>query len=235
MNQNPEETPDENPPTRSASEVIASPTFKTAISVTPEQLKAFNDRRAEDLKRRNALKVEDLRRVWRAPERHVQANPEFTGDWAEKFKKISDEMSLGKGVTVALVGERGNGKTQLAVELMRVATGQLKTALFATAMRFFITVKTSYRREAEKTEASIMAEFGKPQLLIIDEIGKRSDSEWENNMLFELLNQRYNDMRDTILICNKSKADFKEYIGPSIASRMNETGGIIQCDWPSFR
>ncbi len=231
MNENPEQTP----PARSADEIISSPAFKTAINVTPEQLKAFNDRRAEELKRRNALKVEDLRRIWRAPERHVQASPEFTGDWAEKFKKISDEMSIGKGVTVALVGERGNGKTQLAVELMRVATGQLKTALFTTAMRFFITVKTSYRREAEKTEASIMAEFGKPQLLIIDEIGKRSDSEWENNMLFELLNRRYNAIRDTILICNKPKSEFADYIGPSIASRMNETGGIIECAWPSFR
>jgi len=54
-------------------------------------------------------------------------------------------------------------------------------------------------------------------------------------MLFELLNRRYNDLKDTILIANKSKAEFQDYIGPSLASRMNETGGIVECNWPSFR
>ncbi len=222
-------------PAKTSAQIINSPTFKTAINISPEDIEAHNKRQAEWVKRQNDFKTQDLRRIWRAPERHVSASPQFTGDWGARFKSIGDMINSGRGVTIALVGERGNGKTQMSVELMRVATKQLKWALFTTAMGFFIAVKTSYRRDAEKTEENIMLEYGKPNLLVIDEIGKRSDSEWENNMLFELLNRRYNAIRDTILICNKSKPDFEDYLGPSIASRMNETGGIIECNWPSFR
>lgn len=224
----------ENPKAQTAGEIIKSPAF-WEIKFNPEVVAANQARAAEFLKQQQAFKIEELRRAWRAPQRHVTATPDFSGDWGSKFETIRDLMNTGKGVSIALVGERGNGKTQLAVELMRMATGQLKSCLFTTAMSFFIAVKASYRKDADQTEQEIMSEFGKPKFLVIDEIGKRADTEWENNMLFELLNRRYNNMTDTLLICNKAKSEFETYIGPSIASRMNETGGIILCDWPTFR
>lgn len=227
--------PDEKNEAVPVAEIINAPEFKKSLFASPEFIAEHKASMEEAQKRQRSEKIQELRREWGAPKRHVTAQPEFSGDWGAKFTTISDLIGKGQGVSIALVGERGNGKTQLAVELMRAATRQLKSCLFTTAMSFFIAVKSSYRRDAEDTEQEIMSEFGAPKLLVIDEIGKRSDTEWENNMLFELLNRRYNAMTDTILICNKAKAEFETYIGPSIASRMNETGGIILCDWPTFR
>jgi DNA replication protein DnaC len=68
-----------------------------------------------------------------------------------------------------------------------------------------------------------------------DEIGKRGESVWEGNLLFELLNNRYADRTDTIVIANLNPQDLAESLGPSITSRLNETGGVIHCDWPSRR
>jgi DNA replication protein DnaC len=136
---------------------------------------------------------------------------------------------------IALVGGRGPGKTQMAVELMRDVTAQKKSAFYTTATEFFVRVKSSYRDDGQKAEGEILKTLRKYRLLVIDEIGKRAETQWENNLLFELINGRYNDMTDTVVIDNNEPEKFAESVGPSIASRINETGGIVHCVWPSFR
>ena len=54
-------------------------------------------------------------------------------------------------------------------------------------------------------------------------------------MLYELLNHRYNDLTDTLLISNQDVRQAELSLGPAIVSRLRETGGIIQADWASYR
>ena len=136
---------------------------------------------------------------------------------------------------MALTGGRGNGKTQLAVEAMRMVTRAGGPVLFSTAISFFAEVKSTFSRESEFTEKQVADKYRRPRLLVVDEVGKRGGSDWENNLLFDVLNSRYNDIKDTILIDNRSPKEFEEWIGPSVASRMSEGGGIIECNWGSFR
>jgi hypothetical protein len=42
-------------------------------------------------------------------------------------------------------------------------------------------------------------------------------------------------MRDTIMISNETPEKMLAQVGPSIEDRMRECGGIIECNWPSFR
>ena len=157
------------------------------------------------------------------------------GPWLDAFNAAKLKMETAKGATLALVGWRGNGKTQMAVELIKLRCQHLKSARFVTAVEFFMHVKRSYKPDWEESEIDVLAQFRKYSLLVIDEIGKCGETEWQNTLLFELLNRRYNSMKDTILICNRTKEEFEAMIGPSLASRMNEGGGILVCDWPSFR
>ena len=206
------------------------PTLKP---LPPEEIARREKQQAEynDYARRK--KVEELRAVWGAPSRHVETIAGFENEWAGKFGAIRNKLD--SGFCIALVGNRGNGKTQMAVELMRIVTGKLLPAKFTTAISFFMAIKAAYRKDATQTEADVLKSFQRPNLLVIDEIGKRSDSEWENNLLFELINRRYNDLTDTLLLDNRPKSEFIQSIGPSLASRMQETGGIIECNWQSFR
>lgn len=196
--------------------------------------------KAEEIESRRRAVI-SLRSEWNAPKRHAlfDVKQGQKGKWAQKLAVL--EGMAGKGYLAALVGIRGNGKTQLAVELMKHATRNLRATYYVTAMEFFDDVKSTYiKRESRpsdpvETQRSILKSYRKPRLLVIDEIGKRSDSEWENNMMFEMVNGRYNDMTDTVLIDNRIKQEFIVSVGPSLASRISETGGIIECDWPSFR
>lgn len=200
---------------------------------TPEEVEADKKREEEEDARRKQSDIQQLRYNWNAPERHLKCRPEVEGPWGEAFKKI--ESKLGNGCLFALVGGRGNGKTQMAVQLMKSSTRQLSTTLFCSAIGLFMEIKGTYKHDSSKSEEDIVDSHVKPALLVIDEIGKRGGTEWENNIIFELINRRYNEMKDTLLIDNRTKNEFIETIGPSLASRMNEGGGIIECGWESFR
>jgi DNA replication protein DnaC len=204
--------------------------IEAAKNRTPEQI-AYVQEMEE---RQRMFKVESLRHGWNAPKRAVSLKePDLTGPWGETLAKLA--AKLGTGFLIGVIGGRGPGKTQLGVELMKTHTKNLRSAHYVTATEFFMTVKRAYRDGAAETEIDIIKRFRKPSLLVMDETGKRADTDWENRLLFELIDKRYQDMTDTLLISNEAQAQFVEAIGPSLASRMQETGGIIQCNWPSFR
>lgn len=177
-----------------------------------------------------------LRGAWGAPPRHVEFTPprnRVPTEWDKAYLIIS--AKAGTGFLFALVGTRGNGKTQLGVELMKQATAAGRSAKYSAAMDFFVAIKDTYRKESKLSEKDILATYTRPQLLVVDEFGKRGETEWASNLMFSALDKRYNWVRDTLLIDNRTKAEFIAALGPSLASRMQETGGIIECNWGTFR
>lgn len=182
--------------------------------------------------------ISSLRSTWNAPKRQVLFTPpEINSEWQFKFDTAKNQIKPGKGVTLGFVGGRGNGKTQMAVELMRILTENGHSAYFTTAAQLFMELKDSrpWNKDAEFSELDVVTKYRKPRLMVIDEFGKSSDAPWLNSVVFDLLNWRHNDVKDTILIDNNTLTDFEILVGPSMASRINQGGGIIEFTWPSFR
>ena len=161
----------------------------------------------------------------------ANANIDRGGQWGLAESKIIDR--LGTGFSIALIGINGCGKSQLGAEAVRANARNLQRSRFCTAIQFFIEMKACY--SSDRAEKDVLKQFQSPSLLVIDEIGKRSENDWENRLLNELLNQRYADMKDTLLIANQSPEEFSKSLGTSIISRIQETGGLIECNWPSYR
>lgn len=162
-----------------------------------------------------------------------------------------------------LVGERGTGKTQIAAELGRVAFGRAAAldpyqpaayagegwearykadqrireevkwaARWINALDLFATMKM---RNLEAGEGAAIAAWSRPGLLVIDEAQERGDTEFEQRMLTNLIDKRYGMLKDTLIISNLSPDAFGTAMGPSIMSRMQQCGGMMVCDWPSYR
>lgn len=218
---------------------------KTVLDgLTPEQCEAHNayamklaaNREASD-QREKAKKVTNIRFGWNAPKRQVQLEhvrrDASTAEWTETESKL--KAKLGTGFTVALIGVNGCGKTQLAVECMKTATEQLKFAYYNWASGFFIDIRGTFKTGSLESEKDVLEKYAKPKLLVVDEFEKRSSNDWEQRLLFHLLDRRYADMTDTIIIANCSPKEFTELVGPSVTSRMSECGGITVCNWKSFR
>lgn len=195
-----------------------------------EAAKLSQDERAKH----HASMVDRLRQNWNAPDRHaLRESVDVSGPWGECLRGI--QSGLGKGRMWAICGTRGNGKTQMAVEAMKKATMLGMSARYVSATEFFAAIKATYRKDSNMTEIQVIEQFRKPRMLVIDEIGKRGETDWENNLLFHLLDKRYADMTDTIILANLDSSKMAESIGPSLADRISETGGMIECTWASRR
>lgn len=220
----------------SVSESVDRPWKNSANLVCSEHQAKVDARQREigERERERAIRTAALRA--NIPKRHLQFDSAGNGQWDAAYAQI--RHMLGTGFLIALIGPRGTGKTQLAVEVLKhhLHNAAEPTPLYCTAMDFFISVKGSYHREAGISEQGVLEDYREPSLLIFDEAHERGETDWENRLLNALIDQRYRDMRDTILVSNHGTAEaFGESVGTSIYSRLIETGGVMVCDWGNFR
>lgn len=142
----------------------------------------------------------------------------------------------GHGYLIALVGERGTGKTQLALIAAYESILQLgRPVMYTRALEVFSELRRAYNEDG-LSEAAQIERFVRPQLLIVDEAHERGGSPFEDRLLGHLIDRRYGaGVSDTLLISNERPEDFAASMGSSIVDRIRECGDIVECEWPSFR
>ena len=152
-----------------------------------------------------------------------------------KWDRIDARLKarLGDGFIIALLGPRGTGKTQLGCSLCQHAAEAGRKCLYGSAMGFFLDIKESF--DGVKSEKAVIDSYIKPQLLVLDEMQERGQSQWEDRLLTHLIDRRYAAKKDTLLLSNQTSKQFAEAMGESVVSRILQTGGIATCDWESFR
>ena len=106
---------------------------------------------------------------------------------------------------------------------------------YKTAMRIFLEIRATYRRDSSITELEVMDNLATCRLLVIDEVQERAESEFEAQKLTAIIDDRYRHKLPTILIANLNPQAFMATLGPSICDRCNEDGGWLEFTWPSFR
>lgn len=167
------------------------------------------------------------------PSRHAKVTDLRGCEWLSKLVELKER--LGTGCLLGFVGQRGPGKTQMAVELIRTTCERGAQGLYTTAMEVFMTLKGSYADGSKRNEAQVITDFCKPALLVIDETQERGETAWEDRVMTHLIDRRYREEKDTILISNLKKEEFVKSMGVSVISRMVETGGLVPFEWESFR
>lgn len=159
--------------------------------------------------------------------------------WSRTLDRVKAQLKI-PGATVALVGPRGTGKTQLAYAAAhdhitrRMSYGVNQATRYCRVLDFFMTVKATYN-DSERNEQGAIASFASPTLLVLDEVQVRFETAWESMQLTHLMDTRYGRFASTILISNLLPSVFEEAMGESIMDRLRETGTVYECDWPSFR
>ena len=162
------------------------------------------------------------RQIWERPTDVV---------WEGHFAKIMDRVEAG-GI-IALIGNRGTGKTRFAAEAVRNYSPERAT--YTTAMGLFLRIRASFGNKATESERDVVNEMALAKILVLDEIQERGNSAWEDRVLTHILDRRYGSMIPTIIIANLEASELEECLGASISSRINETGGTIEITGKSFR
>lgn len=142
--------------------------------------------------------------------------------------------------SLVLVGGVGTGKTHLACSILNeLILESPLNGLFVTVSETSRRIKNTWIRfntsDYQETESDVIEQLIKPDLLVIDEVGLQQ-SDFEKNWLFDVLNQRYNANKGTVIISNLKGKDLVEYLGERAIDRLKEDGGkSLLMNWESFR
>jgi DNA replication protein DnaC len=187
---------------------------------------AQREQKKRELERRQAERErEELIREWR----NRGITPQFYDATWENWKAETPEQEevLGKvkqawKKNLFIVGGHGTGKTHLAMCLAKDG------ATYCLAPELFRTVRENLNIEQEAID-----EYGTCKLLILDEAGRQKGTDFERNLLFEIIDKRWNNMLPTTIIGNIDKREFADLYGSAIVDRLRPE--IIEFAWRSKR
>ena len=191
------------------------------------------------LERERRLQEEALRINHRetVPERFFKESIDtYKVDDNEKYNALSKACIFIKAVkyrqfqTLIILGNVGTGKTHLACGIIRECGG-----LYRLASSIVEEIRRAKSFRNTETEADILYKYGQESLLIIDEIGRSSSATDEQYMIYQIINERYNRRKPTVLISNQTKKDFLQYIGIATADRLTESAEVVELMGKSYR
>src|SRR5262245_66288333 len=102
-----------------------------------------------------------------------------------------------------LVGPAGRGKTHLACAVLSelVATKGV-SGLYVDFSDLLMKIQTSFRPDADLSKESVLTPYAEAEILVLDELGASKPHAWVLDVLYSLLNTRYNRKRITVATSN---------------------------------
>lgn len=137
--------------------------------------------------------------------------------------------------SMIMVGGVGTGKTLLASAILDSLVDNNRCEIIKV-IDLIRHLKSTWNKDSESTEEDLIKYFVKLDLLILDEVGSQFGSDTEKLFIFDIIDGRYQDMKQTVLISNLDIDGIKDVIGERCIDRLREGGGsMIAFDWKSSR
>ena len=204
--------------------------------------------------RKARLRLEKTKKAFR----ESQVPKKYLWKFLEDFKIVSPEANKiigpistirdwGKDMTqnekwkngIYLWGPAGCGKTLLAsIILQELMLKYAQNGRFVDLSRqFFQRLKSSYDSTDESfgTAGQILDELIMVPFIVIDDFGVQRNTEWESEMLYNLIDSRYSEERITMITSNSNITEYKEIAKGRVYSRILEMCKIIHINLPDYR
>lgn len=166
---------------------------------------------------------------------------EFDWQWPKKIDQqaIQGLMQLdflSTASNIILLGGNGVGKSTIAQNLGYQAVMQGHTVLFTTAANMLNDLAAL---DGDNALRRRLKYYARPTLLIIDEVGYLSYSNRHADLLFEIINQRY-EQRSTLVTTNRPFAEWNEVFPNaacvvSLIDRLVHHSEVIAIEGESYR
>jgi DNA replication protein DnaC len=201
-----------------------------------QRILALREKERQEFARRNEERLREEEREEQLKEwRSRGLTPRFyNASWENwiadtpKKKHALETVKKAWEKNLLLVGKggqgtgNGNGKTHLAMCLVKEGATY---CLVPDLIRMV--------REDLAIEQEVINKYGKCKLLILDEIGRQKATDFEHNLLFEIMDKRWNNMLPTTIIGNIGKENFTALCGAGVSDRFKPE--VVIFDWESRR
>lgn len=138
-----------------------------------------------------------------------------------------------------ITGPVGAGKTVLAAKLTMdyikevCITNEIVDAGFITVPNILRNLRAVY--SGHLTEKEVMRPLEETRWMVLDDLGVEKTSEWNLQILYELINTRYENNLVTIFTSNLSLDDIAQKLGDRIASRISGMAKVLELAGQDFR
>jgi len=166
---------------------------------------------------------------------------DFDWNWPKRCDRAAIEalMSLDflkEAANAILIGPSGVGKSMLARNIAHQAVIQGATARFTTAGQLLGELAAL---DSDYALRRRLRHYASPHLLVIDEVGYLSYSNRHADLLFELLNRRY-EQNSTLVTTNRPFAEWSEVFPNaacvvSLVDRLVHHAEVIAIEGESYR
>ena len=195
------------------------------------------------------LSWEEQEKSRRSLERRLQAArigrfkplADFDWQWPKRLDQatISELMQLHflKDATNAIfIGSNGVGKTTVAQNIAHEAAMQGHTVLFSNAGQMLNELAA---QDGDNALRRRLKHYSQPNLLVIDEVGYLSYSDRHADLLFEIINRRYEN-KSTLITTNRPFSEWGQVFPNaacvvSLVDRLIHHSEIVNFEGESFR
>ena len=143
-----------------------------------------------------------------------------------------------------LVGPAGRGKTHLACAILsELVMTKGATGLYVDFSDLLMKIQTSFRPDADASKESVLTPYADAEILVLDELGASKPHAWVLDVLYSLLNARYNRKKITIATSNfedeldgaGEREKLEDRIGYRLRSRLYEMCLLVPLRGSDFR
>lgn len=156
-------------------------------------------------------------------------------------------------VGLLFIGPCGVGKTHLAVAILRELIEKKHVPCSFYDFRELIKeIQGTYTPDSPMTESEVLASVFQSELLVLDELGAKRTSAWIEEIIFYIINRRYNHKKLTIFTSNyldteegeedkrdsfykKGEDSLVDRIGVRLRSRLYEMCKIVEMRGDDYR
>ncbi len=158
---------------------------------------------------------------------------EFNKKLAERFVAKMEQASREEAVCevkgLYLQGDPGVGKTFLCSAIANELLKRKIPVLYLPFVDFLYQLRGSFGDRSKKVEEFVDAARN-VTVLILDDLGSESRTEFSQEILFSILNYRTNNLdKPTIISSNYTIDELKNMYHPRIASRIRIQADILHC------
>jgi DNA replication protein DnaC len=145
-----------------------------------------------------------------------------------------------------LCGKVGSGKTMRAVFLMladlrngfiRGYTVGARQALFISVPELLLKFKSTYSNpQSDITEEQLIKKYSDVSLLVLDDFGAERTTDWSFQMLYIIINRRYENLKKTIFTSNFTLDQLADKLGDDrLPSRIQQMCEIVLFTGQDYR